>query len=179
MLRLFAAIELRQLHRNRLALIKTPFPGAKWVDPESMHITLRFAGDIENHAADEFAGFLSEIDFDPFDVQIGEIASFGGNDPRIVFATADGGRPLEQLHRSAERAARSAGLDPETRSFKPHVTLARLKGAKPETVARFLGTCAPLGLPPFRVERFVLFSSRLRVGGGPYVIEEIFEAVGI
>ena len=54
------------------------------------------------------------------------------------------------------------------------MTLARLRGTRPEVVARFLGSRLPLALEPFTVGQFVLFSSRPNVGGGPYVIEETF-----
>lgn len=175
MQRLFIGLEVPELHRMRLALVRSPLAGAKWVEPEDMHITLRFAGDIDSRTADELAGFLDEIDSPTFDVRLGEIASFGGREPRTIHAVADGGEPLERLRQAVERAARSAGLEPEPRAFRPHVTLARLKNARPEAVARFLGSRAPLGLPPFRVERFVLFSSRPRVGGGPYIAEETYD----
>jgi 2'-5' RNA ligase len=175
MIRLFAGLELPQAHRLRLSLVRAPLPGAKWIEPDDMHITLRFAGDIARHAAEEFAGFLAEIDVPSFDLRIGELGSFGGNEPRIIYAAVHGGEALASLHRATERAARSAGLAPDRHAFKPHVTLARLKGTRPEQVACFLASRAPLLLPPFRVDRFVLFSSKPRVGGGPYVVEEAFD----
>lgn len=175
MLRLFVGLEVPELHRQRLALVRSPLPGARWIDPADMHITLRFAGDIENGIAREFAGFLADIDVPAFEITIGGLDVFGGREPRIVFAAANGGEALEQLHRATERAARSAGLPPESQTFRPHVTLARLRGTRPEQVARFLGQRPPLSLPPFLVERFVLFSSRPRVGGGPYVVEDAYD----
>lgn len=174
MLRLFAGLEIPEQHRMRLSLVRNPLPGAKWVAPEDMHLTLRFAGDIDNRAAEEFAGFLAEIEQEPFEVRLSEVGAFGGREPRAIFAGADGGEPLEALHRATERAARSAGLPLEPRSFKPHITLARLRGTRPDVVARFLGSRPPLALEPFTIDRFVLFSSRPGTGGGPYVVEEAF-----
>jgi 2'-5' RNA ligase len=63
------------------------------------------------------------------------------------------------------------GLEPEGRKFTPHVTLARLRDASSRDVADYLSTRAPLFGSSFRASRFVLFSSRRSVGGGPYVIE--------
>ena len=174
MLRLFAAIEIPEPHRLRLDGVRSPLPGAKWVEPADMHITLRYAGDIDNRRADDFAGFLAGIEVQPFDVVISEVAAFGGRDPRVIYAGVEADEPIEALHRATERAARAAGLEPEARSFKPHVTLARLKGTRPEAIAPFLGSRAALKLPPFTVERFVLFSARPNVGGGPYVVEAEF-----
>jgi 2'-5' RNA ligase len=82
------------------------------------------------------------------------------------------------LARGIERAARGAGLAPETRTFKPHVTLARLRYSTAELVARYLGRNGAFRSVPFAVERFVLYSSRPKVGGGPYVVEAAFPLSG-
>jgi 2'-5' RNA ligase len=82
------------------------------------------------------------------------------------------------LARANERAARAAGLPPEGRTFKPHVTVARLKYAGPDAIARILGRIGAFRSRPFLVGRFVLFSSRPKVGGGPYVVEAAFPLRG-
>lgn len=172
--RLFVGLELPEDIRERLALVRGPLPGAKWVEPEALHITLRFAGDVDNRTADEFAGFLASIDGDPFELHITGLGAFGGNDPRTIHAEVSGGLALEHLQRACERAARSAGIPPEPKAFSPHVTLARLRHTPAEVVARFLGGRGRLRIAPFEVSRFVLYSSRPRQGGGPYVIEEAY-----
>ncbi len=172
--RLFAGIEIPEALRLRLSLIGGPLPGAKWVAAEDMHITLRFAGDIDNRTADEFADFLSGIEIEPFEVRIGDLGAFGGRDPRVIYVGVDGGESLESLRRAVDRAARSAGLPPEPRTFRAHVTLARLKGASSEAVARFLASRGRVTADPFVADRFVLFSSKPKVGGGPYVVEAVY-----
>ena len=172
--RLFVAIELPERVRERLALLRQPLPGARWVEAENLHITLRFAGDVDNHVADEIAGFLSEIDADPFELQISDLGTFGTREPRSLWAGVLPSEPLAMLQRATERACRSAGLPPEPRTFKPHVTLARLQGTRPEALARFLGSRSALQSAPFPVERFVLMSSRPKTGGGPYAVEAAF-----
>src|SRR5690606_40077684 len=67
-------------------------------------------------------------------------------------------------------------LAPEGRKFVPHVTLARLRGTSAEDLARFLADAAwfePLSFVP---ARFVLYSSRDSVGGGPYVVEQAYRS---
>lgn len=172
--RLFVGLEVPEYVRFRLALLRAPLPGAKWIDADSMHITLRFLADIDNRVADEVVGFLDEIQAPPFELRVGELGAFGGNEPRAIVAHVEGGEQLDYLHRAIERAARSAGLAPEARAFRPHITLARTHGTRPHEVAQFLGQQAGLTIEPFRVERFALFSSRPRLGGGPYVIENVF-----
>ncbi len=171
--RLFTALELPERVRTRLGLIRGPLAGARWVEPENFHITLRFAGDIDNRTADEFAGFLEDIEMDPFEVRISGLGAFGGRTPRVIWAGVEGDQ-LHVLQRAHERAARSAGLEPDSQTYRPHITLARLRGARPDAVARFLGSRGALISEPFRIERFVLFSSRPGSGGGPYVPEQAF-----
>lgn len=174
MQRLFVGLEIPEHVRLRLALVKSPLPGARWIDEADLHLTLRFAGDISNRTADELASFLSAIEVDPFEVRITELGAFGGNDPRTIHAVVKGGLALEHLQKAVERAARSAGLPPDPRAFTPHITLARLRNTPPETVARFLGSRGRFEPLTFEVDQFVLFSARPRQGGGPYIVEEAF-----
>ncbi len=169
--RLFSAIELPATVRAHLGMIRGQLAGAFWISPENMHITLRFAGHIEPEVADEFADRLDEIDARAFELTICGTGAFGGSKPHVVFAALKPSAALDDLQRAHERAARAAGLAPEARTFHPHVTLARLRNARPQTVARFLEETADLRLPPFQVERFVLMSSRPGSGGGPYAVE--------
>ena len=177
--RLFTAIEIPADLRARMALLKSPLPGAKWVEPDNLHLTLLFAGDIDNRTASELADHLADIDVDGFELRIAGLGAFGGNDPRVVWAGVEAGPQLEQLARANERAARAAGLPAESRAFKAHITLARLRGSRAEAIARFLERNARFSLPAFYVERFVLMSSRPQVGGGPYVVEEAFPLRGM
>ena len=84
--RLFAGIELPEAIRDQLSDLAGPLPGAKWVDDDDLHITLRFAGDIEGRIARDFTDLLGEIDADVFELRLQDIGTFGGNDPRSIWA---------------------------------------------------------------------------------------------
>jgi 2'-5' RNA ligase len=176
--RLFTAIEIPEAIRLHLSLVRAPLAGAKWIEPEDMHITLRFAGDIDGRTADELVDFLAGVRARPFSVTIAGIGAFGGRDPRVLWAGVEAGEPLEALYRANDRAARCAGLEPEGRAFRPHVTLARMRGGRPPAVARFLGENGGLRTQPFTATRFVLLSARPGSGGGPYVVEAAFPFEG-
>ncbi len=176
--RLFAAIEIPDELRPRLVALRSPLPGARWVEPDNLHLTLRFAGDIDNRVASEWADGLAGIDVDCFELRLAGLGAFGGNDPKTLWAGVDASPQIEALARACERAARAAGLPAEARKFKPHVTLARMRHAHAEQVAKFLERNGRFALEPFVVERFVLMSSRPNVGGGPYVVEETFPLAG-
>jgi RNA 2',3'-cyclic 3'-phosphodiesterase len=169
--RLFTAIEIPESLRLRLSLLRGPLSGAKWVDAENMHITLRFAGDIDERTADEFAAELAEFAAAPFEVSITGAGAFGGRDPRVLWAGVEKSPELDALYRANERAARAAGLEADTRAFKPHVTLARMRGVRQSAVARFLEENGDLRLEPFTATRFVLLSARPGSGGPPYGVE--------
>ncbi|MFM1813729.1 MAG: hypothetical protein RLZ98_424 [Pseudomonadota bacterium] len=177
--RLFTALELPDDVVDALDKVRQPLAGARWVNLQELHITLRFAGDISNRQADDFAEALGEIDVQPFEVRIAGLDVFGGAQPRVLWARVEPSAELSALARAHERAARSIGLAPETRKFKPHVTLARLTGTPPEMVARLLQRKGHFGVPAFVATRFVLYSSRMHVGGGPYVVEAAYPFAGI
>lgn len=172
--RLFTGLELPESVTERLSILRAGLPGARWVDPENYHITLRFIGDVDDATAHEFASGLAKIRSEPIRLCIDGVDSFGGRKPRSVWAGLQPNAALDALQRAHEHAARAAGLPAESRNFKPHVTLARLRGVRPDAVARYLGGNGFLLTPPFDVHRFVLFSSRASRGGGPYVVEEAF-----
>ena len=176
--RLFAGIEVPDDVRHSLARLRAPLPGTSWVEPDNYHISLRFAGDTDPRSAREFTDLLARIDAETFELQLTGLGAFGGNAPRSIWAGVSAGSELDTLARAIERAARSAGFAPETRNFKPHVTIARLRYTSAELVARYLERNGAFRSMPFAVGRFVLFSSRPKVGGGPYVVEAAFPLIG-
>lgn len=172
--RLFTAIELPDDVRERLFRLRMPLPGARWVEPENLHITLRFIGDVDNVVARDFHDALAVISEHGFEARLSGLGAFGGNQPRAVWAGVEAGPELEMLARAHERAARIAGLPPEKHAFVPHITLARLKYGRPEMVARVLERHGAFRTESFYVDRFILYSSKPKVGGGPYVVESEF-----
>ena len=172
--RLFSAVEIPKSVAERLTMLRAGLTGARWIDPENYHLTLRFIGDVDGATARDFESALGEIVVAPFELEVTGLGSFGGGKPRAIFAGIGPSQGLDALRRANERAAREAGLPPEGRNYKPHVTLARLKGARAEAVAAYLQRQGGIGPEPFTVSRFVLYSSRNSVGGGPYVVEAAY-----
>jgi RNA 2',3'-cyclic 3'-phosphodiesterase len=172
--RLFTAIEIPQDVALHLSTLRGGLPGARWIDPENYHITLRFIGDVDRHTADDIAEGLSRLETSPLRVRLVGMDAFGGNKPHSVHASVEKTQGLCDLQLSHERVARRAGLKADSRKFAPHVTIARLRAAKSSDVAVYLSLRGNFSLPPFQVNRFVLYSSRTSVGGGPYVVEESF-----
>lgn len=176
--RLFTAIELPEEICAELYGLHQPLPGARWVKPDEYHLTLRFAGDVNGSIAREFVANLTEVNVDAFELTVSSLGAFGGNDPHTIWAGVEPSPQLGALAKAHEKAARDAGLPPEKRAFKPHITLARLKNTKVEDVARFLTRYSGYRSEPFFVAQVMLMSSRPIVGGGPFAIEDRFPLRG-
>ena len=172
--RLFTALEIPPEIGQSLSLLRGGLPGARWIDPENYHLTLRFIGDIDDALAREIALLLDKVKRKPFDLRFDRLSAFGGRRPRAVIAAVQPVTPLVELQAELDRLLRRVGLEPEGRKFTPHVTLARLRDSSSMQVADYLSARGPFRIEPFMVSRFVLFSSRASVGGGPYVVEAAY-----
>ena len=137
-------------------------------------MTLRFIGDVDDNIAHEVASLLGRVRRRPFELRVEDLKSFGGRKPRAVVATLGPAQELIELQAEHERLMQRVGLEPEGRKYQPHVTLARLRDSSSRQVADYLSLRAPWRSPPFTVSRFVLFSSRTSIGGGPYVVEAAY-----
>ena len=155
-------------------MLRSGLSGARWIDPENYHLTLRFIGDVDGATARDFTNALGEIEAAPFELRLDGLGSFGSNKPRAVFADVAPSPALNALRRANERAARVAGVPPESRNYKAHVTLARLRGTRPDQVATYIERQGAVA-ETFTGSRFVLYSSRNSVGGGPYVVEAAYD----
>jgi 2'-5' RNA ligase len=172
--RLFTAVEIPEEIGERLAMLRGGLPGARWIDRENYHLTLRFIGDIDDGLARDIAFMLGDVERAPFELRFEGLASFGGRKPRAVCAAVSASPAFYDLQAEHERLMQRVGLDPEGRKYSPHVTLARLRDSSARQVADYLGSREPFRSPPFTVTRFVLYSSRASVGGGPYVVEAAY-----
>jgi 2'-5' RNA ligase len=173
--RLFTGLEIPADVGLTLSGYRGGLPGARWVDPDNYHITLRFIGDVDQSVADDICSVLGGgRRRDSVSVTLDGLGSFGGERPRAVFARAAPGNGLAELQAEQERLVRRVGLPPEKRKFTPHVTLARLRDASPIDVAGYIATRGQFPKLSFTARRFVLFSARDSVGGGPYVVEAAY-----
>ncbi|MDI1346037.1 MAG: RNA 2',3'-cyclic phosphodiesterase [Pseudolabrys sp.] len=169
--RLFTAIEIPPGVAEALDMLRGGLPGARWIDRENYHLTLRFIGDVDDVVAQEAAYALGQVKRAAFDLHFEGLAAFGGRKPRAVVANVAPTPALLELQAEQERLMRRIGLEPEPRKYTPHVTLARLRTSSSLDVADYLSARGYFRTAPFPVSRFVLFSSRASTGGGPYVAE--------
>ena len=173
--RLFTGLEISPDIAAELALYRGGLSGARWIDPANHHITLRFIGDVDHGIARDVASILAEDrPRAPFRVTIDALSTFGGGRPRALLARVAPTPELTKLQADQERLMRRVGLEPESRKYTPHVTLARLRDASPGDVAAFIAMRGHFPKLSFTAERFVLYSARDSVGGGPYLVEAAY-----
>ena len=172
--RLFTGLEIPDDLAFSLSLFRGGLSGARWIDPENYHITLRFMGDIDGGIARDIAHMLENVHRSALTLTVDGLRIFGGDRPRALVAALAPSRDLLELQAEHERIVRRCGLAPETRKFTPHITLARLRDTSPHQAAEFLALRGPIFAPSFTADEFVLFSSRASVGGGPYIVEAAY-----
>ncbi|HTJ64437.1 MAG TPA: RNA 2',3'-cyclic phosphodiesterase [Alphaproteobacteria bacterium] len=169
-MRLFVGIAIPPSVGGKLWSLTSGLPGARWMPPETYHLTLRFLGDAGRPQAEELDAMLSMVAMPAFELALAGIDYFGtAGRPRVVWAGVDPSLPLHQLARRVDRAARQADFPREDRGFTPHVTLARLQETSLVELMAFIQQKALFRAPPFLVEQFTLFESR-QGGGGPAYI---------
>ena len=172
--RLFTGLELPEVVVGQLALLRGGVVGARWLEPEDYHITLRFVGDVDGDVARDVDDALSDIRRPEAPIRFEGLSWFGGDKPRAIVAKVKADPGLMDLQAEQERRLRRIGIEPETRKYTPHVTLARLRGAGQTAVASYLAERGALVADAFTAERFVLYSAREGSGGGPYIVEAAY-----
>jgi len=173
--RIFTALEIPREQALSLSLLRGGLPGARWIDVENYHITLRFIGDVDFRTADEVVHWLDRIERPSFRLSLAGTGHFGSKKPHSIWAGVSPSPELVALQADIDRICQRLGLRADPRKFMPHVTLARLRGTKVADVVDYLSARGNFQTLPFTVGRFVLMSSRDSVGGGPYKVEEAFD----
>jgi 2'-5' RNA ligase len=172
--RLFTGFEIPPEIAFDLSLMRGGLSGARWMEPSDYHITLRFMGDVDHALARDIDSSLADLRREPCQITIDDLATFGGDKPRALIARVQPTAPLLELQAEQERLVRRLGLAPEPRKFAPHVTLARLRGTPASDVALYLGSRGLFTARTFVAQRYVLYSARDSVGGGPYLVEAAY-----
>jgi RNA 2',3'-cyclic 3'-phosphodiesterase len=169
MIRLFAALAPPPEVVEGLLARQQGLPGARWRPPETLHITLRFFGEIDERAADDLDLELGHVAEAPLTLELAGVGAFDeGGVAHAVWAGVAANPALMQLARRCETAARRAGLKADRRAWRPHVTLAYLNRPDPARIAAWLQANALLRSAPFTLGTFGLYSSHLSARGSRY-----------
>lgn len=175
MIRAFLAVPLPAPLRERLRTLKRTLrgelPGVRWSNPETLHLTLRFFGDISEESLEKIGEIMLSIgrQYAPFAVDLTGLGAFPTADRARVFwlGVHDRGE-LAALHDAFEQRLPEADIPREQRPFSPHLTLGRYRGrglAAGPVLARF----QDLDCGRLEVSGLVLYESRLQTGGALHI----------
>jgi len=175
MIRLFVGVELPSDVTDRLYGLRGGVPGARWLEPENIHLTLRFIGDVEDHEFCDVDDALGRVSGPAFDLEINGAGEFSrGRRPVMIWAGITPNPALLDLQRCIDGGLVKAGFPPEGRRYTPHVTLARIKDGARARVREFVAGNNGVRLGPFPVTHFTLFSSHLGHRAASYRAEAAY-----
>ena len=174
--RLFVAIDLPDSVVDTLDRLCTGLPGARWIDPDQYHLTLRFIGEVDGLVARDIDVGLAELEFEPFTLNLAGFGHFPPRGvPKVLWAGISPREPVDRLRRAVDRVVNAAGVEPEHRKFSPHVTVARFpSGAPISRLQQFFAGHALYRSEPFEVDRFHLYSSQLHQDGAIHTLEATY-----
>ncbi len=180
-IRCFIAIELTQEIKAELTRLKKrlkteEYPEVKWVDPEAIHLTLKFLGNVPSDQLPHITRMMSQVGdgASPFWLEIGGLGAFPNQrQPRVVWVGLGGElAKLAVLQTGIDDALRPLGFASEARSFTPHLTLGRVKErASPPQRQQLGNLIAATSFEPklkIKVVEFSLMRSQLTPAGPIY-----------
>jgi RNA 2',3'-cyclic 3'-phosphodiesterase len=175
MKRLFVSIELPESVTSTLAALDPHLRGVRWLEPRHMHLTLGFLGNVPAETQEILSEKLRAISWKSFFLPLIGLGTFPSKGwPKIIWIGVGTGHPhLFQLHKRVQEALLAVGIEPDLRSFHPHVTLARCRDVSPQTIRPLLKSHAEFDAGLIHVESFQLTSSQLTPGGSVYTPERV------
>src|SRR5262249_47310244 len=129
-MRLFIALDIEDSIRERIEKfvdgVRGFAPDARWVRPESLHVTLKFIGEKPEEAVSDIARVLSQIEGEAFDLKFGGYGFFPtAKAARVFWVGLESGPGLAELARRVDEQTHTLGIPLEEHPFRPHLTLAR------------------------------------------------------
>lgn len=184
-MRIFVGLDIDADIRSRMTRyldgVRGFAPEARWVKPESFHVTLKFIGEQKDELVEEIKRELATVRATPLDI------SFRGNgffpnarSPRVFWLGIEAGEQLAQLAKAVDEAVSRTGVPREKNDYQPHLTLARsgsgrphpMPGDKPSPPLRRLGEKLDGKPAPdfgtMTAREFFLYESKLGPGGARY-----------
>ncbi len=179
--RTFVAVELgpslQAMLVQRLRHLRQACPGLKWVDPENLHLTLTFLGELDQDqlSAAILAATAAAASSAPFRLNLSGLGIFGPSQmPRVIWAGVNGDlSALRRLQSNLVHEQDARNLPGNDIRFSPHLTLARLKQRLPEPERQHLLEALAQPFPPRRnptlwVEQIAVMKSQLTSAAARY-----------
>ena len=188
-MRIFIGIDLDAEVRGRISRflegVQGFAPDARWVGPESLHITLKFIGEQTPERVEAMAERLRRVESGAFEIRSGGYGFFPtAKAPRVFWIGIHAGPQLAELAESIDVATAELGIPREDRPYSPHLTLARggagrssgspkwRKGDAPNTIfatlEKRLAAIGEIDFGTMTAREFILYQSQLSPKGSQY-----------
>ncbi len=188
-MRIFIGIDLDPEVRARISRfldgVQGFAPEARWVRPESLHITLKFIGEQTSEQVEAITERLRRVESGEFEIRSGGYGFFPtAKAPRVFWIGIQAAPPLALLARNIDRTTSELGIPREDRPYSPHLTLARggsgrrsgspkwRKGDGPNSIfaalEKRLAAMGEINFGAMTAHEFILYQSQLSPGGSRY-----------
>jgi RNA 2',3'-cyclic 3'-phosphodiesterase len=184
-MRVFVALDIHAEIRQRIAQFMDDLrgfaPEARWVSPESMHLTLKFIGEWPEERLEELKRALSAVRGQPPEITFSATGFFPAvKSARVFWVGIQAGTELAALANAIDAATSALGIASEQRAYTPHLTLARTGSGRPQrqrsdranpSFRRLQEKLSAMPAPSFgtmSVREFFLYQSKLSPKGAVY-----------
>ncbi|HEV2732181.1 MAG TPA: RNA 2',3'-cyclic phosphodiesterase [Terriglobales bacterium] len=185
-MRVFIALDIDDAIRERIQRfmdgVREFAPDARWIRPESLHVTLKFIGEKPAEVVEEIKKALASVQADPVAMSFRGHGFFPtAKSARVFWVGIESGPALAALARAVDSATAALGIPKEDRAFSPHLTLARGGGSgsprwrkgdgSNKSFQRLQEKLSAFSAPDFgtmTTREFFLYQSQLLRGGSRY-----------
>lgn len=175
-IRSFVALELSDEVREKLVIVlqrlQRTSASVKWVEPENLHLTLKFLGEVPEEQIELVTEALKTVAqaTEPFSFVVKGVGGFPNlRRPRVLWVGVEATQPLIRLQQLVEKAMEQIGFASEERAYHPHITIGRVKATTGiEKVREILSEYANAEFGEVFISHLTLFRSDLSREGPTY-----------
>ncbi|OHB57106.1 MAG: 2'-5' RNA ligase [Planctomycetes bacterium RBG_13_44_8b] len=184
-MRLFVAIDISEKLRSAIDRLQHKLKdrmknesGIKWVNPELMHLTLKFLGEAEESKIEDINQAVESAcrDKEPFEFAFSTVGTFGRPARVLWLGSEKQNLNLAKLAADIENALEDLDFEKEQRDFNAHLTLARIKShSLGKTLQSVLNDFSKIDLPTVSADSVCMYKSQLTPTGPVYTLLKKFE----
>ena len=150
-----------------------------WVNPENIHITLKFFGETEEKRIPEISRVLKEVaaSHKPFASELVNVGIFGSSySPKVIWFGIDKAEPLKELGNDVLKSVETIGWEHDRQNFVPHITIGRIKEIPDKQLfQKVIDEHKKTWMQEVQVKEFHLYESILLRDGPVYKIVETYK----
>jgi 2'-5' RNA ligase len=175
LVRAFLAIPLPRALQQAVSCLQRDLhlqvPGVRWTRSDNLHLTLHFFGETQQETLEKIKVSMLSVKGceQAFSLEVKGLGAFPSRRrPRVIWLDLEPKEQLRRLHGDCLKALHAAGVATESRPYAPHLTIGRMRQQQPDLTG-LCNSLAQITLGHLRVDRLVLFESRLHPAGAEHI----------